>query len=846
MLGGWPSEPWTLRSHLLAYGAAITLPALLFCGLLLFRAAVLERRQIERDTVDVVRGVAADIDSDLSAMTTTLRALATSPALARGDLAMFERQMRAAIEPGSFDLILADTNGQQLVNTRAPMGEPLPKLASQDWRNATREGKVSISNMAIGAVARQYILSITIPVVQDGEPRYALMAAFLPTRVHDILQRQSLKREWTIGVSDRLGRIIARSTLNERFAGEMLREDLRRGADQHNEAAVWRTTNLLGEPVLRTTIRSKVSGWLVAATVPLEVANGPLYDSWRSLGALGATFLLLSGLLAHLFGRRAAAPISALADTARHLGQGQPVAQLHSLVREVNEVAGAMSAAARELQARTEALAESRARLGSIVDSAMDAIISVDERQTILLFNTAAERLFNCPAPEAIGTDVERFLPKHLRESHRAHVAAFAQSREVQRQMGGPRQVMGVRRDGREFPIEAAISQVQVGGQRLFTVILRDISDRVRAEKERRASEDRLRRVIDNLFAFVGLLSLEGTLIEANKAPLEAAGLTREDVIGRRFWDCPWWTWSPDVVSRLRLAIAEAAAGETVRYDAEIMVKHGQHVIIDFQIAPLRDAEGQITHLVPSGIDITERKQREEHIHLLMREITHRSKNLLAVIQAMARQSRIGSRTVQEFESRFSARLQALAASHDLLVQRNWHGVSLADMVRSQLGHLVDQRASRIKIDGPYVVVAPEAAQNIGMALHELSTNAAKYGALSVSQGRVEVSWCVGVAGSDGPEGAGANGGDLEITWVERGGPRVEPPASKGFGHVVMEHVAARALNGHSTLTFAPDGVRWSLVVPATHIIADLHAVAMGKDRSTVPVTRRQTPASQA
>jgi len=587
---------------------------------------------------------------------------------------------------------------------------------------------------------------------------------------------------------------------------------------------------LLGEPVLRTTVQSRVAGWLIAATVPIGVANAPLYQSWRFLGALGACSLLASAILAHLFGRKAVEPIVALAESVRTLGQGKTIEPMQSPVREVNAVAGAMAAASKELQQRTEALADSRARLGSIVDSAMDAIISVDESQRILLFNGAAERLFLCSAEDAIGQHISNFMPEASRTAHHDHIMEFSRSKEAQRRMAGPRDIMGLRADGTQFPIEAAISQVLVNGQKLFTVILRDIGERQRAERARRESEDRLRRVLDNLFPFVGLLALDGTLIEANSAPLDAAGITRADVVGKLFWECPWWSWSPDVANRVKSAVEGAAKGEIVRYDAVVAVKNDQHMTIDFQVAPLYDAEGKITHLVPSGIDITERKQREDHIHLLMREITHRSKNLLAVIQAMARQSRIGSRTVQEFESRFSARLQALAASHDLLVQRNWHGVAISDMVRSQLGHLVDQRANRIDIKGPYVFVAPEAAQNIGMALHELSTNATKYGALSVPKGRVEVCWSL----ERSHDGNGAEGArDLKITWTELEGPAVEPPTYKGFGHVVMEHVAARALNGKSDLDFSPEGVRWSLVVPANHIITDLRAVPMERGVST-------------
>ena len=211
--------------------------------------------------------------------------------------------------------------------------------------------------------------------------------------------------------------------------------------------------------------------------------------------------------------------------------------------------------------------------------------------------------------------------------------------------------------------------------------------------------------------------------------------------------------------------------------------------------------------------DITDRKRWEDHITLLMREVTHRSKNLLAVIQAMARQSKVGSKTVADFERRFSGRLQALAASHDLLVQRDWHGVPIGELIRSQLGHYLDQQASQIEIDGQRLIVTPEAAQNIGLAVHELSTNAAKYGALSVPQGQVRVHWtCTGHPSANSR---------FRLMWVERNGPVVTPPSQTGFGHVVMEQLAARALQGEATLKFKPEGVCWTLEIPADHVLWD-------------------------
>jgi len=221
--------------------------------------------------------------------------------------------------------------------------------------------------------------------------------------------------------------------------------------------------------------------------------------------------------------------------------------------------------------------------------------------------------------------------------------------------------------------------------------------------------------------------------------------------------------------------------------------------------------DGVPVRMTGTARDITDQKRWEEHIQLLMREVTHRSKNLLAVIQAMARQTKLASSDVNDFEIRFSGRLQALAAAHDLLVQRDWQGASMSEVVKSQLGHYLDQQATQIEIDGPSLMVTPEAAQNIGLAVHELSTNAAKYGALSVPQGRVKVRWS---RAADG-----ANGGRLRMSWTERGGPEVTKPSRRGFGQVVTEQLTARALQGQASLEFEEEGVRWTLDIPASHIL---------------------------
>ena len=149
--------------------------------------------------------------------------------------------------------------------------------------------------------------------------------------------------------------------------------------------------------------------------------------------------------------------------------------------------------------------------------------------------------------------------------------------------------------------------------------------------------------------------------------------------------------------------------------------------------------EGRAVRILGTARDITPRKQREQHVHVLLRELVHRSKNLLAVVQAMARQTAAGSPSVEDFQRKFAARLQALSMAHDLLVSQDWRGASMRELARAQIAYCLDMPqgdvSSHATIDGPKIMLKPEAAQNIGLALHELAMNALSYGALSRPDG---------------------------------------------------------------------------------------------------------------
>lgn len=198
------------------------------------------------------------------------------------------------------------------------------------------------------------------------------------------------------------------------------------------------------------------------------------------------------------------------------------------------------------------------------------------------------------------------------------------------------------------------------------------------------------------------------------------------------------------------------------------------------------------------------REQAEQQILLLMREVNHRSKNMLAVVQAIARQ--MPANDPKRFVRQFSDRIVGLAASQDLLIESNWQGVRVADLVRSQLSLFRELMGTRIEISGPAVRLQPPAAQAIGMALHELATNASKYGALSDANGRVRVTWSL-EPGEDERE--------FHLSWVESGGPPVETPERRGFGYTIMVAMVEKSLDAEVKVDYAPSGFSWTVRAPA-------------------------------
>jgi PAS domain S-box-containing protein len=214
--------------------------------------------------------------------------------------------------------------------------------------------------------------------------------------------------------------------------------------------------------------------------------------------------------------------------------------------------------------------------------------------------------------------------------------------------------------------------------------------------------------------------------------------------------------------------------------------------------------ERQVVSFIGTVQDITERKERDEREQLLMREITHRARNLLNLVQVIARQT-VAHRS-EDCVERFAERIQALSANQNALIRNEWHGVEIEDLVRAHLALFADLIGFRIDLHGPKLRLNAAAAQAIGLAMHELATNAGKYGALSMDRGDVNVYW-------------ETNGDTLTMSWTECGGPPVSPPERRGFGTVVMQEMVEHSVDGSVGLDYAPSGLTWRLTCPAANAL---------------------------
>jgi len=343
--------------------------------------------------------------------------------------------------------------------------------------------------------------------------------------------------------------------------------------------------------------------------------------------------------------------------------------------------------------------------------------------------------------------------------------------------------------------------------------------DTLRSQATLRERERRFRELLDALPAAVYTTDAAGRITYYNEAAADLWG--HRPALGSSEWCGSWKLFWPDGTPLahdecpMAVALRENRAVRGMEAAAER--PDGTRVPFIPYPTPIHDETGKLVGAVNMLVDITDRKRAEEQHNLLVRELHHRVKNTLAMVQAITGSTARATDNIEDFKTALFGRIQSLAKTH-LLLSDEERAVSFAHVLRSELGAFDDGSHERIVLSGPDVPLTSQLAVSLGMAVHELTTNAAKYGALSVYGGKVEVNWSVTI---------GATRRTLSFDWVESGGPPVTQPQRQGFGSRLLAYVLPGQIQARSRSDFASNGVRVHCELP---LPAETHDVKMRAD----------------
>lgn len=289
---------------------------------------------------------------------------------------------------------------------------------------------------------------------------------------------------------------------------------------------------------------------------------------------------------------------------------------------------------------------------------------------------------------------------------------------------------------------------------------------------------------------------LHGTIMTWNKGAEQIFGYTFAEAVGKPITliiPPERQDEEPRILERIR-------RGDRVdHYETVRQCKDGRLIDISLTVSPVRNARGEVIAASKIARDITDRKRREAQLITLAREAEHRAKNILAVVQATVQLSHADS--VQEFKQAVEGRIQAVANVVSLFSESRWKGADLRQLITRELSPFYQEGSTRCRVNGPALMLDPKVAQAVAMTVHELATNAVKYGALSAPAGRVHVEWS-------------QIEHNVVVGWIEIGGPEVQPPKKHGFGTQLMEAMVGGQLGGRITYDWRAEGLRCEIVVP--------------------------------
>lgn len=333
-----------------------------------------------------------------------------------------------------------------------------------------------------------------------------------------------------------------------------------------------------------------------------------------------------------------------------------------------------------------------------------------------------------------------------------------------------------------------------------------------RSRRDLREHEQRLAATYEHAAIGISETDAEGHFLRVNEAICAITGYSKDELLGIRLGD---HTHSADVDPD-REAFRKQIAGELGIYSVEkrFIRKDGRVIWLAVRSAPVCDADGHFLYSVRVVQDITERKAAEVRQKLLVDELNHRVKNTLATVQSLASQTARGTPSPADFRERFEGRLIALSKAHDQLTLRHWANADLRDIIGASLAPYMSGGPERLSLRGADVTLKPRAALTLAMTFHELTTNAAKYGALSVPAGKIDIGW-------EQLPAKGKSPALLRIEWAEQGGPAVVKPKRRGFGSKLIEGSVSTELGGKAALVYDAAGLRCTIELPAEKTVGD-------------------------
>jgi PAS domain S-box-containing protein len=494
----------------MAFGAALVLPILVFAAVLLWRYASAERHHYEEEALGTAQRIMASVDRELVGIQSAAQALATSSTLLEGNFEAFQRQAQMTLEswsrakPDDYAIVVRDTLGQQVANTRLPWGTPLPKGANLPIdQQVIATKRPVVQDLFTGATAGRSIISVRVPVIRDDMVTHILSMAVEPRRIADVLQAEGLPAQWIATIIDRADRVVARSRLHEKFIGTPAPDEFLQAA--RDTDGTWEGPNLEGIEVLGAYARSQLSNWTTFVGVPVEIVQAPLRRSLWTMFGLGTGLLLLSFLLARGFGKRIAAPVEGMVSLTQRLGRGELIAAESTGVIEIDRVGKALTGASAELRSRETALAQSEARLRATQNNAAVGIAEVDRDGRFVSVNEARCRLTGHTRDELLG----------LHFGHAADPATLEQDLDLfRRQVAGEFDTYTTdsrfrRKNGSGGWARVTSTAVRdAGGEFLYAVrVVEDITERREADRRQKLLIDELNHRVKNTLATVQSLA---------------------------------------------------------------------------------------------------------------------------------------------------------------------------------------------------------------------------------------------------------------------------------------------------------------------------------------------------